>query len=207
MRPVGPLLPIRRYVSARCWREILRGRCRRNFQGRTSHEQQRRDRGPRGRLRLDHAATAAPPRRGHLHPRGMDRRRGRQPDRGEPWRVTPRRSRSSSIRSGSPIGTYSSTSFWSTEPTSAKPRRLHLPLGDLLYERGAAQVAEETIRDVDASGHWPGKTVTKISEAGPLLGGRGRRSGLLPALSGLSGRLKPPFPRHGVEAAHRETVA
>jgi peptide-methionine (S)-S-oxide reductase len=26
-------------------------------------------------------------------------------------------------------------------------------------------VAEETIRDVDASGHWPGKTVTKISQA------------------------------------------
>ena len=28
------------------------------------------------------------------------------------------------------------------------------------------RVAEEMIRDVDASGHWPGKTVTKISEAG-----------------------------------------
>jgi peptide-methionine (S)-S-oxide reductase len=27
-------------------------------------------------------------------------------------------------------------------------------------------VAEETIRDVDASGHWPGKVVTRISEAG-----------------------------------------
>jgi peptide-methionine (S)-S-oxide reductase len=27
------------------------------------------------------------------------------------------------------------------------------------------RVAEETIRDVDASGHWPGKTVTKVSEA------------------------------------------
>jgi peptide-methionine (S)-S-oxide reductase len=26
-------------------------------------------------------------------------------------------------------------------------------------------VAEETIRDVDASGHWPGKPVTKISDA------------------------------------------
>ena len=29
-------------------------------------------------------------------------------------------------------------------------------------------VAEETIRDVDASGHWPGKVVTRISEAGPF---------------------------------------
>ena len=27
------------------------------------------------------------------------------------------------------------------------------------------RVAEEMIRDVDASGHWPGKTVTKISES------------------------------------------
>jgi peptide methionine sulfoxide reductase MsrA len=29
------------------------------------------------------------------------------------------------------------------------------------------KVAEETIRDVDASGHWPGKVVTEITEAGP----------------------------------------
>ena len=28
------------------------------------------------------------------------------------------------------------------------------------------RVAEETIRDVDASGHWPGKVVTRVSEAG-----------------------------------------
>ena len=28
------------------------------------------------------------------------------------------------------------------------------------------RVAEEMIADVDASGHWPGKTVTEISEAG-----------------------------------------
>jgi peptide methionine sulfoxide reductase MsrA len=29
-------------------------------------------------------------------------------------------------------------------------------------------VAEETIPNVDASGHWPGKVVTEISEAGPF---------------------------------------
>ena len=29
-------------------------------------------------------------------------------------------------------------------------------------------MAEETVRDIDASGHWPGKVVTKISEAGPF---------------------------------------
>jgi peptide-methionine (S)-S-oxide reductase len=30
------------------------------------------------------------------------------------------------------------------------------------------QVAEDTIADVDASGLWPGKVVTKISKAGPF---------------------------------------
>jgi len=30
------------------------------------------------------------------------------------------------------------------------------------------QVAEDTIADTDASGIWPGKVVTKISEAGPF---------------------------------------
>lgn len=30
------------------------------------------------------------------------------------------------------------------------------------------RVAEDTIPDVDASGHWPGKVVTQISEAGPF---------------------------------------
>ena len=33
-------------------------------------------------------------------------------------------------------------------------------------------VAEETIRDVDAAGHWPGKAVTEVSAAGRFLGGR-----------------------------------
>jgi len=30
------------------------------------------------------------------------------------------------------------------------------------------RVAEETIADVDASGLWPGKVVTELSEAGPF---------------------------------------
>jgi peptide methionine sulfoxide reductase MsrA len=32
------------------------------------------------------------------------------------------------------------------------------------------RVAEETILDVDASGHWPGTVVTEISECGPFWG-------------------------------------
>lgn len=30
------------------------------------------------------------------------------------------------------------------------------------------RVAEETIPDIDALGHWPGKVVTEVSEAGPF---------------------------------------
>lgn len=33
---------------------------------------------------------------------------------------------------------------------------------------GQRRIAEDMIRAVDASGHWPGKTVTAISEAGPF---------------------------------------
>jgi hypothetical protein len=57
-------------------------------------------------------------------------------------------------------------------------------------------MAEETIRGIDASGHWPGKVTTEISEAGPPLG----RPGLLPA---ASGRLRAPFPRQAAEATKR----
>ena len=66
------------------------------------------------------------------------------------------------------------------------------------------KVAEETIPDIDASGHWPGNVVTEVSEAGPFWEAEGRRPGLLPA---LSGRLHAPFPRPGVEAANCETAA
>ena len=34
------------------------------------------------------------------------------------------------------------------------------------------RVAEDTIRDVEASGLWPGKVVTSIEPVGPVLGGR-----------------------------------
>lgn len=44
------------------------------------------------------------------------------------------------------------------------------------------QVAEDTVAAADGSGMWPGAVVTKISQASPLLGGRGRRPGLPPAL-------------------------
>jgi len=69
------------------------------------------------------------------------------------------------------------------------------------------RVAEETIRDVDASGHWLGKTVTKISEAGRLLEGQAEDQDYFLRYPNYPDGSKPPFPRQGVEAANRETVA
>jgi peptide-methionine (S)-S-oxide reductase len=66
------------------------------------------------------------------------------------------------------------------------------------------QVAEETIRDVDASGHWPGKLVTEISEAGRFWAAEVEDQDYLQRYpDGCS----PPFPRPDVEAAGHDTVA
>jgi peptide-methionine (S)-S-oxide reductase len=69
------------------------------------------------------------------------------------------------------------------------------------------KVAEGMVRDVDASGHWPGKTVTKISEAGPFWEDGAKDQDYFLRYPDYPDGSKPPFPRHGVEAAHRETVA
>ena len=54
------------------------------------------------------------------------------------------------------------------------------------------RVAEEMIRDVDASGHWPGRTVTRISQAMTLWAmGPEDQDYLLRFPHGC----KPPFPR------------
>ena len=69
------------------------------------------------------------------------------------------------------------------------------------------KVAEGMVRDVDASGHWPGKTVTKISEAGPFWEDGAKDQDYFLRYPDYPDGSKPPFPRHGEEAAHRETVA
>ena len=69
------------------------------------------------------------------------------------------------------------------------------------------KVAEETIRDVDASGHWLGKTVTKISEAGRFWEDGAKDQDYFLRYPNYPDGSKPSFPRHGVEAANRETVA
>ena len=69
------------------------------------------------------------------------------------------------------------------------------------------KVAEETIRDVDASGHWPGKTVTKVSEVGRFWEAEAENQDYFQHYPRYPDGAKPPFPRDGVEAANRETAA
>jgi peptide-methionine (S)-S-oxide reductase len=64
------------------------------------------------------------------------------------------------------------------------------------------KVAEETIHDVDASGHWPGKVVTEISEAGPFWeAGAEDQDWFLRYPEGCA----PPFPRQRAEAVAERT--
>jgi peptide-methionine (S)-S-oxide reductase len=60
------------------------------------------------------------------------------------------------------------------------------------------KVAEETITDVDASGHWPGKVVTEISEAGPFWEAEAEDQDYFQR---YPDGCTPPFPRSDVEAA------
>lgn len=59
-------------------------------------------------------------------------------------------------------------------------------------------VAEEMISAVDASGHWPGKTVTRVSEASRFWEAEAEDRGYLRR---FPDGCKPPFPRAGVEAS------
>jgi peptide-methionine (S)-S-oxide reductase len=69
------------------------------------------------------------------------------------------------------------------------------------------RVAEETIADVDASGHWLGKTVTEISEAGRFWEDPAENQDYLQRFPDYPEGSKPPFPRTGVEAASPEITA
>ena len=57
------------------------------------------------------------------------------------------------------------------------------------------RVAEETIADVDASGHWLGKTVTQISKAGRLLADPTMHEDYLLRFPHYPRGSSPPFPR------------
>jgi peptide-methionine (S)-S-oxide reductase len=66
------------------------------------------------------------------------------------------------------------------------------------------QVAEETIRDVDASHHWLGKTATRVSEAGRFWEDPAEHQNYLQR---YPEGCRPPFPRRGDEAADRAAAA
>ena len=55
-------------------------------------------------------------------------------------------------------------------------------------------VAEDMIRDVDASGHWPGRTVTKVSPAGVFWEEGPEHQDYLQRFPDV---FRAPFPRHG----------
>jgi peptide-methionine (S)-S-oxide reductase len=65
------------------------------------------------------------------------------------------------------------------------------------------QVAEETIRDVDGSGHWLGKTVTKISPAGRFWAEGAEDQDYFLRYPDYPDGSKPPFRQQGVEAVNR----
>jgi peptide-methionine (S)-S-oxide reductase len=69
------------------------------------------------------------------------------------------------------------------------------------------RVAEEMIRDVDASGHWLGKTVTKITEAGRFLEDPAKDQDYFLRYPDYPEGAKPPFPRRSEGTASRETAA
>jgi peptide-methionine (S)-S-oxide reductase len=56
-------------------------------------------------------------------------------------------------------------------------------------------VAEETIADVDASGHWPGKTATQITQAGRFWEDPAEDQDRLLRFPEYPTNSKPPFPR------------
>jgi peptide-methionine (S)-S-oxide reductase len=62
------------------------------------------------------------------------------------------------------------------------------------------RVAEETIRDVDASRHWLGKTVTRVSEAGRFVEMEAEDQDYFLDYPRYPPGSKPPFPRQPVEA-------
>jgi peptide-methionine (S)-S-oxide reductase len=62
------------------------------------------------------------------------------------------------------------------------------------------RVAEETIADVDASGHWPGEIATRVSETGPFWEAE---AGDQDYFQRYPDGCPTPFPRTGLQAADR----
>ncbi len=69
------------------------------------------------------------------------------------------------------------------------------------------RVAEETIADVDASGHWLGETATELSEASRFWEDPAADQDYFQRFPDYPEGSKRPFPRRRVEPASRETTA
>ena len=69
------------------------------------------------------------------------------------------------------------------------------------------RVAEETIADVDAAGHWLGRIVTEISEAGRFWEEPAEHQDYLKRFPEYPEGSKPPFPRSRTEAPGSTTPA
>jgi peptide-methionine (S)-S-oxide reductase len=68
---------------------------------------------------------------------------------------------------------------------------------------GQRKAAQEMIRDVDASGHWPGRIVTRVSEAGRFIPGGPADQDYFLRYPEYPEGVRLPFPRQGVETATR----
>lgn len=66
------------------------------------------------------------------------------------------------------------------------------------------RVSEQTIRDVDAAGHWPGTIVTEVREAGAFWVAEPEDQDYLKR---FPHGCTPPFPQVGASAEHLEAVA
>ena len=93
---------------------------------------------------------------------------------------------------------------WVTEPTLMKASLVRSIAPRSSTPTRYMRVAQETIRDVDASAHWPGKTVTKISEAVVFweMGPEGQDYFLR-----FPHGCKAPFPRQDDRSENRPTFA
>ena len=164
-------------------------------------DERHRDRDPRRRLLLGRPGAAAQARRRHLDPGRIHRRGERNPTYRnhpghaeaveivfDPERISYRdilefffqiHDPTTKDRQGNDIGSsYRSEIFY----TSDEQR----------------QVAEDTIADVDASGLWPGKVVTEVSEAVPFWEAEPEHQDYLQR---YPERLHLPLPAAGLEAA------
>ena len=69
------------------------------------------------------------------------------------------------------------------------------------------RMAEETIADVDASGHWLGRTVTEVSKAGRFWEDPVENQDYFLRFPDYPEGSKPLFPRTSVEVADRQSAA